>query len=152
MRAKREIIEGEFKVHDAQSGGVDAHDGAWASPRNIVEHVCGWIAFALVTAGLVAIRVWVWPWLASLTAEDYTTVYFLSCAVIGALGGVAIYIAAICQKGVVLGGSLGLIPAWIGGWIIAVGWPLILIVGLAWRTPWGGSVVGEWAAEQFERR
>lgn len=57
--------------------------------------------------------------------SDFLEIYVVISAVIGVLGGVAIWLAAIRQSGIALGGSLGLIPAWIGAWIVAAGWPLI---------------------------
>jgi hypothetical protein len=151
-----EVIDAEFKPVPA-AGKLTLFDKViLALPHDIVERAVGLIGVVLLLGVLFAVRQWMVPWVERLTWDDisggFITTYVVSSAVLGVVGAVAIYVAAISQKGFVLGGSLGLIPAWIGGWIIALAWPPILIVGLIWRNALGYSVVWRWAEDQFERR
>lgn len=73
--------------------------------------------------------------------------YLAAAGVIGVSSFLAIWVAAISQSGIVWGGTVGLVPAWVGGMIVGLGWPIALIGGLIWSDP-----VLEWIGCQFEPR
>jgi hypothetical protein len=78
--------------------------------------------------------------------------YLLTALAVGMAAFVAIWIAAICQSGIVLGGSIGLVPAFFGAWIAGLGWPAILLAGILWRDGAKRLVLRDWIAEQFKLR
>lgn len=78
--------------------------------------------------------------------------YLLAALAVGVAAFVAIWIAAICQSGIVLSGSIGLVPAFFGAWIAGLGWPAILLAGILWRDRVKRLVLRDWIAEQFKLR
>lgn len=73
---------------------------------------------------------------------DLQDAYMAVCVAIGCAGGLAIWLAAIRQSGIVLGGTIGLIPAWFGAFVVGAIWPLLVIAFIFWREDVLGFVEG----------
>lgn len=78
---------------------------------------------------------------------DLATIYAGACIVFGVAGGIAIWVAAICQSGLVWGGTVGLIPAWFGGMVVGAIWPLLIIACFIWH-----DAIRFWVLGQYEAR
>ncbi len=73
--------------------------------------------------------------------------YGIASVAIGIAAAVAIWVAAVTQSGIAIGGAIGLIPAWFVGLAVAAVWPLLLIVWL-----WRRDEVSDWIESQFDAR
>ena len=74
--------------------------------------------------------------------------YLALAVLVGVSGAVAIWIAAINQYGLLWGGSIGVVPAYFGAWIIGLGWPVILIASFFWRPQMVAWVKGQFGPKR----
>lgn len=66
-----------------------------------------------------------------MTSEDIATLYVIAAYIIGILSGICIWGYSIISWGILFGLMFGWIPALIGGFILGIFWPLVLI-GIVW--------------------
>jgi|KBSSwiStaDraftv2_1062776.scaffolds.fasta_scaffold16733_3 hypothetical protein len=66
---------------------------------------------------------------------DLAIAYGESALIASAVAALVIWIAMVCQSGVVRGGLMGLLPALVVGSAIGLAWPALLIAVFLWRDP-----------------